>query len=172
MKTKMDKYKAYLGRFFKYWDEVTPQDIENFKKLNIAPDKSYLVIGSLSALNKFILLFLVHKYYRYEFHTLSDYVFDFENEESEILGAELLIIANYSDYSKSEKMKEFVLNSLCSTIVDRDVRGNQTVILSNFNIPEINTNCSEFIKEINLSDNFVSKTPKKKTSTEEGKCNV
>ena len=167
----MDKYRAYLGRFFKYWDMVDSKDIENFKNLHIDPKKSYLVIGSLEALNKFILLFLVHNYYRFEFHTLSDYVFDYSKEETEILGAELLILGNYSDHSKSEKMKEFIINSLCATIIDRDVNGNQTVVLSNFNIPEIKQNCSEFIEIIELSN--LKKTAKKSKGNDSGvKCNV
>lgn len=151
MKTKMDKYKAYLGRFFDYWDKVTSQDIENFMKLNIDPAKSYLVIGPLEELNKFTLIFIMQKYYRFEFHTLSNYVFDFKNEESKIIGAELLIIMNISDYMKSENMKEFVQNSLCATIVDRVINNNQTIILSTIGMPDIASNCHEFIDQINLS---------------------
>lgn len=151
MKTKMEKYRAYLGKFFNYWNKVTPNDIENFKSYNIDKNGSYLVIGGLEALNKFIFLFIMQKYYNYEFHTLSDYIFDFSKEESNIIGSELLIISNYSDYSKSEKMKDFILTSLSSTIIDRNVNEEQTIILSTMRIPEIEKNCHDFMSTINLT---------------------
>ena len=147
----MQKYEAYLGSFYKYWNSVTPEDLTNFKKLNLDPAKSYLIIGKLDSLGKFVLLFLMQKYYRYEFHTLSDYIFDYQNEESQILGAELLIIVNYSDYSKSDKIREFVLNSLCAKIIDRALSGTQTLIISNVAIPEISEHCTEFMQAVNIS---------------------
>jgi hypothetical protein len=137
-----ERLKIYLGDYYKDYTNLTTEDRNNFKNLNIEKFKSYIVYHSnYEILRKFATYYLIKEEYDFLNYDVNLYKDNYvENIDKNLLN-DVIILHYHKNVFERGNTLYFLLDLLSETMTTRQRSNRASLLLSEKVIPELEQRC-------------------------------